>query len=162
MANIKLQNRNGAYSEFNGVTQIVLPTVEGETATFSLGSGGSGGVEMLHAVTKVQTRTFTEDNPGVYTDAENFNGITASVLVPPGYNVTGAVAIGCFTSLIKNPSGNGNVAHYTHFVPTQTVTAEGTVVSVTVDEYFYAGLLILNNVPTAGKIEYTLDIYAAY
>lgn len=56
MANIRLQDKDGTYNVFNGIDSVVLPTSDGQWATFSRGGSGGTVIVRRNAVTKTSTK----------------------------------------------------------------------------------------------------------
>lgn len=85
MADIRLQNRDGSYSNFLGIDEITLPKVGGGTVTFSRGGGNAirSHVGLVRGATA--SVSFSVNNPSTSASVNNMVS-HADFLVPVGYS----------------------------------------------------------------------------
>lgn len=143
MANIRLQDKDGTYNVFNGIDSIVLPTSDGQWATFSQGGGG-GTVTVRRAAAQRISSVIPYSEGGQTVPTKEGDAarlvIAASILVPLDETiedvsylagVQGALASSTNTNgLAPNLSWNETAAYIT-----KTITAQedGNLVTVTFD-----------------------------
>lgn len=84
MANIRLQDKDGTFNVFNGIDSIVLPTSDGQWATFSQGGGGGTVTVRRTAVKRTMTIPYSEGGQIVPTKTGDAARLicSASILVP--------------------------------------------------------------------------------
>lgn len=127
MPDLKLQNHDGSYTEFEGVETVTIPDTSDGEVTFGLGEDSYVSIAQGHTSTPLYDN---EADPPVVGHAGDLADLTISVNIPIGSEIISVDSYFIVDGLLYagTPTtvpiyGNGNFQHFTTYT------------SVTCDEY---------------------------